>query len=138
MKTTITKPSTLWLMLFSRLILFVGIQALLAFGFYFAGSSQPWEAGANWWPFGVTLANLICIALLMRSFRAEGKSYWNIFRIRKENILGEVLIVLGLFLIGGPLVSIWEMATTTIFGAVSLWKANWSALRSDGFERAVG
>jgi membrane protease YdiL (CAAX protease family) len=31
----------------------------------------------------------------------------------------------------GPLVSIWEMAATTIFGAVLLWKANWSALKSD-------
>ena len=28
----------------------------------------------------------------------------------------------------GPLVSIWEMAATTIFGAVLLWKANWSPL----------
>lgn len=39
----------------------------------------------------------------MCAFRAEGKPYWDIFRIRKENILGDVLIVLGLFLIGGPL-----------------------------------
>jgi len=31
----------------------------------------------------------------------------------------------------GPLVSIWEMAFTTIFGAILLWKANWNALRSD-------
>ncbi len=30
----------------------------------------------------------------------------------------------------GPLVSIWEMAATTIFGAVLLWKANWKALRT--------
>ena len=29
----------------------------------------------------------------------------------------------------GPLVSIWEMAATTIFGAILLWKANWSPLR---------
>ncbi len=29
----------------------------------------------------------------------------------------------------GPLVSIWEMAVTTIFGAVLLWKANWEPLR---------
>jgi membrane protease YdiL (CAAX protease family) len=30
----------------------------------------------------------------------------------------------------GPLVSIWEMACTLIFGAVLLWKADWSALRT--------
>ena len=29
----------------------------------------------------------------------------------------------------GPLVSIWEMAVTTLFGAFLLWKANWSPLR---------
>ncbi len=29
----------------------------------------------------------------------------------------------------GPLVSIWEMAVTLIFGAVLLWKADWSRLR---------
>ena len=28
----------------------------------------------------------------------------------------------------GPLVSLWEMAVTTIFGAVLLWKANWKSL----------
>lgn len=30
----------------------------------------------------------------------------------------------------GPLVSIWEMAFTTIFGAIVLWRANWKPLRS--------
>lgn len=30
----------------------------------------------------------------------------------------------------GPLVSIWEMSVTLIFGAVLLWKADWSPLRS--------
>ena len=28
----------------------------------------------------------------------------------------------------GPLVSIWEMAVTTIFGVILLWKANWTPL----------
>lgn len=32
----------------------------------------------------------------------------------------------------GPLVSIWEMVVTTIFGAVLLLKANWGTLKSDG------
>jgi membrane protease YdiL (CAAX protease family) len=34
----------------------------------------------------------------------------------------------------GPLVSIWEMAITTIFGVVLLWKVNWGALK----EKNVG
>ncbi len=32
----------------------------------------------------------------------------------------------------GPLVSIWEMAVTTILGAALLWKANWEPLRKHG------
>lgn len=35
----------------------------------------------------------------------------------------------------GPLVSIWEMAATLIFGAVLLWKANWSRLRTQMEEK---
>ncbi len=35
----------------------------------------------------------------------------------------------------GPLVSIWEMAVTLIFGAVLLWKANWSQLRNQAEEK---
>jgi membrane protease YdiL (CAAX protease family) len=31
----------------------------------------------------------------------------------------------------GPLVSIWEMACTTIFGVLVLWKADWSPLRAN-------
>lgn len=32
----------------------------------------------------------------------------------------------------GPLVSLWEMAATLIFGAVLLWKADWSTLNGTG------
>ena len=32
----------------------------------------------------------------------------------------------------GPLVSIWEMAATTIIGAVLLWKGNWKHLGGSG------
>lgn len=35
----------------------------------------------------------------------------------------------------GPLVSIWEMAATAIFGAVLLWKANWAPLLERKNER---
>ena len=79
-----------WLVLFSRISLFVTVQALFALGFCFAGTSHPWESSANWWPFIVTLVNLTCIGLLMRAFRTEDQRYWDIFRIRKENVLGDI------------------------------------------------
>jgi len=44
METTIPKPSTPWLMLFSRLALFAGLQAIFALGFFLAGSESAWVA----------------------------------------------------------------------------------------------
>lgn len=37
-----------WVMLPARALLFVGVQALVAFGFYLAGSTAAWEASATW------------------------------------------------------------------------------------------
>ena len=106
-----------WLMLFSRFILFAGIQALLAFAIYLAGSENAWGASAAWWPLTVTITNLICVALLIRLFRAEGKSYWDIFRIERKHVLGDLLVMLGLFIIAGP-VSYFPnpMLSTALFG----------------------
>lgn len=106
-----------WLMLFSRFILFAGIQTLLAFAIYLAGSENAWEDSAAWWPLSVTLTNLICVALLIRFFRAEGKSYWDIFRIESKYILGDLLVMLGFFIIAGP-VSYFPnpMLSTALFG----------------------
>ena len=91
-----------WIMLFSRLVLFACIQALFAFGFLLAGSSDAWEGSANWWPFVVTIANFICMFLLIRLFRAEGKRFRDIFRIQREHIKGDLLALLVVLLITGP------------------------------------
>jgi hypothetical protein len=97
-----TSKKAPWLMLFFRIILFAGIQAILAFALYLSGSTNAWDASAAWWPLTVTLTNLICVALLIRIFRAEGKRYWDIFRIERKHILGDLLVILGLFIIAGP------------------------------------
>lgn len=103
MQTTITKPSTAWLMLFSRLVLFAGVQALFALGFFLVGDVRAWESSANWWPTVVAAVNLLCAVLLIRIFHSEGESYWDIFHIRRETLLGDILIVFVLFVLGGPL-----------------------------------
>lgn len=90
------------LMLLSRIVLFFTIQAMFALGFYLAGRVGAWNLGAAWWPFGVTLTNLICVALLMGLLRAEGQSYWGLFRIRRETVKGDLLAMLGLLVIMGP------------------------------------
>jgi hypothetical protein len=96
-----SKPAP-WLMLFSRILLFFGIQALFALGFALAQSASPWAQSANWWPLIVAAANGVCIVLLVRIFRDEGRRYWDLFKIDRQHILRDALIVLASFVIGGP------------------------------------
>jgi hypothetical protein len=91
-----------WMMLIARLVLFMSIQAVFALGFLLAGFSNAWEAAANWWPFVVTIANLICIALLSWLFKQDGKRYWDIFRIPKEHIKSDLLVLFVLLIFLGP------------------------------------
>ncbi len=91
------------LLLFGRTALFIIIQAIFALGFAASGSPAAWDAAAAWWPFTVTIANFVCLATMIYLFRTEGKSYWEIFRIRRENILNDLLVLLGLLVIVGTL-----------------------------------
>ena len=99
-----TQPSSRWpwIMLFSRLSLFIGIQALFALGFMLAGSSRAWESSANWWPFAVTITNFICLFLLVHLFKRDGKRFWSIFRIQKEHVKSDLLALFGLMIVLGP------------------------------------
>ena len=98
-----TSKTTPWLMLFSRIVLFFGIQALFALGFLLAKSPSAWEQSANWWPLIVAAVNAVCIVLLVKIFRGEGRRYWDLFRIERKHILRDVLTVVGSFVIGGPI-----------------------------------
>lgn len=91
------------LMLFSRLLLFLGLQALLALGFALAGAPAAWEASANWWPLIVAATNAIGLVLLIRLFRAEGLRYRDAFRVERKSMARDLLLLLATFLIGGPL-----------------------------------
>ena len=90
-------------MLFSRISLFIGIQAAFALGFLLAGSSTAWEDSANWWPFVVTITNIICVALMVRLFNQESKRFWDIFRIQKQDIKSDLLALLGITILLGPI-----------------------------------
>ena len=89
-------------MLFSRISLFIGIQALFALGFMLAGANSAWEKSANWWPLVVTIANFITLFLLVRLFRREGKNFWDIFRIQKKYIKSDLLVLAGTLVLLGP------------------------------------
>jgi hypothetical protein len=89
-------------MLFSRVSLFVGFQALFAAGFWIAGSTGAWDESAAWWPFTVTLTNVVCLVALVTLFRTEGANYWRIFQIRRETVKGDLLALLGTLVLLGP------------------------------------
>lgn len=91
------------LLVFGRTAVFIFMQSLFALGFYLFGSSDAWESGAAWWPFGVILTNLICMAAMIILFRAEGRSYWGLFRIRRETLGGDLLVLVGSLVILGPI-----------------------------------
>ena len=91
-----------WLMLFGRVALLAGWQALVALGFYLEGRAAPWQASIAWWPLTVALANLTAMALLVRLYRDEGGSYWDLFRPQRQHLRGDLLAMLGLLVITGP------------------------------------
>jgi hypothetical protein len=100
---TMTAKNTALLVLFGRTLLFVFMQAIFAFGYFLAGSANAWERGAAWWPLGVVISNLICLFALVGLYRAEGRNYWDIFRIHRESIGGDLLAMLGFLIVAGPL-----------------------------------
>jgi hypothetical protein len=91
------------LLLFGRTGLFLAIQALFTLGFYLAGSTTAWNRGAAWWPFVVTIVNLICLTVMVSLVRKEGSSYWSIFTIQREHIKGDLLALLGTMIFVGPI-----------------------------------
>jgi hypothetical protein len=97
-------------MLPARLLLFFFFQALFAAGFALvgtAGASASWNHSAAWWPYTATLANLVCVFLLIRLFKKEGQgqSYRDLFRFDRQagRVKGDLLVMLGLLVILGPL-----------------------------------
>lgn len=104
-----------------RLILFAGLQALLALVFFLVGKSNAWDASTNWWPVIVFIANMICLILLVRFYKAEGDRFWNIFIFHKDTIAKDLLVLLGFLIVAGPigfLPNIW--LGNLLFGNVSI------------------
>jgi hypothetical protein len=92
-----------WLLLFGRTVLFATFQALVALVFYLAGSARAWEAAADWWMLTVVAVDVICLAAVWLLFRAEGRSYWDNFRIRRADVVGDLLAMLAAFIVIGPI-----------------------------------
>ncbi len=92
-----------WLMLVIRSLLFLAFQSLIALAFLLGGASTAWNASAAWWPFAIIFTDLICLVLLIRFYRQEGRNFWTIFKIERQHIKADALFLLGFLLLAGPL-----------------------------------
>jgi len=115
----VTGTKTIYSLLFSRLLLFVQFQALIALGF---GS---WHESEKYWMLTAALTNIVSISLLVVLFRQEGLRYFNLFRIDKSKWKKDAIIFSGLAVLSVPLVivpsfilSTWFWGNTTYYHQV--------------------
>lgn len=92
-----------WVMLIARSALFLSFQALIASLFFLIGYPTPWDSSAAWWPITVILTNGVCLVLLVRLYRLQGKRFWDNFRIDRRNIREDLILVLASLLLIVPL-----------------------------------
>ena len=124
-----------WLMLMSRTVLFGFWQTVIAGVFLLLGKAGPWDASAAWWPFTATFGSLTVIVLLVRLYRREGRRYWDLFRFDRRNIGRDLLALLGILVVSGPVVFLpnmlgaqWlfggqEIARDLLFRPLPFWAA---------------
>jgi len=103
MKLESTHAHWPWLMLFSRSFLFFTFQAIIALVFLALNNQAAWDASAAWWPLGVVLTNFVCLGLLIRLYQQEGKSFWRLFRIERQHLKSDLLVMLVILVLSGPI-----------------------------------
>jgi len=89
--------------LFLRSILFAAFQMVFFLGLKVLGAEGPWEQSARWWLFSVTLTNVVCVGLLHRLLRREGRSFWDFFAFAKGRVVKDYLLMSGLLLASFPI-----------------------------------
>lgn len=100
-----TKPSSPWLMLVSRSVLFLIAQLLITLVLSLAGTSAAWDESPRWWFFFPIFANAVSIYLLFRLFRAEGKRYLDVIKFSRATLKTDLLWFVASTIIGMPIIS---------------------------------
>jgi len=90
--------SITYLLLISRLLLFVCFQAVIAI------IVHSWQASQKYWLLTATLTNIVSIVLLFILFRRDGDGYFNIFSFNKVSLKKDVIIFIGLAAVSVPIV----------------------------------
>jgi len=101
--TVTTASARTWLMLFSRSMLFVFFQLLIAFVLAITGAANAWDESTRYWTFLAFLANFVSLYLLVRFYNAEGKRFWDILRFSRETWKTDLLWFIGFSVIGLPI-----------------------------------
>jgi len=86
-----------------RSLLFLTFQCLIALIFLCKGSLEPWNISAGWWPFTIIFTDLVCLAILIRFFKQEGKHFWAVFCIEQQFMKSDLFYMLGFLCVGGLL-----------------------------------
>lgn len=108
-----------WVMVFARAALFLAFQALFALVYLLAGHPHPWAASIAWWPLAVFLTGAVNLAALVRLLRAEGSSYREMVRFRRGAVGKDLLWLLLLIVISGPLALIpGQYLASQLYGSV--------------------
>ena len=90
-------------LLAGRLILFAILQAIFALIFWLAGRTAPADDAVAWWVWEVALANLATISLMAFLMKREGKTLFDLYRVGPHPFWKDLLLALGLFVIGLPI-----------------------------------
>lgn len=101
--TPVPNRAVPWLMLISRIILFLVFQGLISLIFLLFGVEHAWIEASGWWMFMAIATNLVCIYFLTRVFKAEGKRFLDLFKFSKTTRGRDLLWLAGSSVIGGPL-----------------------------------
>ena len=91
-----------WMMLVIRSLLFLVFQIIIGLILFDTDLPGFWVKSAAWWPFSIILADLVGLFLLIRLYRREGKRYWDIFQIDRQEMKKDLLFMLGFLVILGP------------------------------------
>ncbi len=93
---------TLFSLLPFRLILFAVFQFLITALLGISGRLNPWQASSAWWLITAALTNIVTVVLLVRLLKNEGTSYFQAFKFEKQTVKQDLLVLLGIILISGP------------------------------------
>jgi len=93
-----SKTITPYVLLSSRLILFLFFQVLIAI------VVNSWEASQKYWLLTATMTNIVSIILLIILFKQDGTDYIRIFSFNKTNVKKDLFIFLGLVILTVPIV----------------------------------